>query len=371
MATMADVAALAGVSTSTVSHVLNETRTVEPATRAKVERAIRATGYRPNHVARSLATASTRTVGLAMSMLGRDTYFARFAHAIERRAREAGYSLIYADTHDDPETEQLILAQFLSQQVDGMIWAPTGSPAARVDASIPTVLVDRLRDEPCDQITPENVESAAQLTRHLAEHGHTRVALLAGLEGLSTTDERLRGYRQAVTEQNLDPDPALVIPGRSQSEPARLAIHRLFAGADPPTALVSGNNLMTLGVLRGMRELGLTAPHDLALVCFDDFEWADLVSPGPTAMRQRLDRMGERSFELLLARIKDPDQPYVLERIPPVFMVRESCGCEPTGLPGSHRIPLGSARVARTGGTARSRTATSAPELSSARAESR
>jgi LacI family transcriptional regulator len=304
-------------------------------------------------------------------MLGRDTYFAQFAHSIEMSAREAGYSLIYADTHDDPETEQLILAQFLSQQVDGMIWASTGSLSARVDASIPTVLVDRLRDEPCDQISPENVESAAQLTRHLAEHGHTRVALIAGLEGLSTTDERIVGYRQAVAERGLDPDPALIIPGRSQSEPARLAIHRLFGGANPPTAVVSGNNLMTLGVLRGMRELGLTAPHDLALVCFDDFEWADLVSPGPTAMRQQLDRMGERSFELLMARIKDPDQPYVLERVPPVFMLRESCGCEPSGLPNSHRIPLGSARVGRARATRRSRRPTTPPALSSARAESR
>ena len=146
MATMADVAALAGVSTSTVSHVLNRTRAVDPSTRARVEQAIRTTGYRPNHVARSLATSSTRTVGLAMSMLGRDTYFAEFAQAIEMGARAAGYSLIYADTHDDPATEELVIAQFLSQQVDGMVWASTGSPAAALDAGLPTVLADRLRD---------------------------------------------------------------------------------------------------------------------------------------------------------------------------------------------------------------------------------
>jgi LacI family transcriptional regulator len=339
---MADVAALAGVSTSTVSHVLNRTRTVDPGTRAKVESAILATGYRPNHVARSLATSSTRTVGLAMSMLGRDTYFAQFAHSVERSARRAGYSLLYADTHDDPETEQLILAQFLSQKVEGMIWASTGSPAAPVDQRIATVVVDRLRDEPCDQIGPENVEAAAQLTTHLADHGHTRVALVAGLEGFSTTEERVAGHRRAVAERGLAPDPALIVPGGSQSEPARLAIHRLFEAAEPPTALVSANNLMTLGVLRAMRELGLTAPHDLALACFDDFDWADLVMPGPTAMRQQLDQMGTRSFELLMARMKDPAAPYVLERIAPVFMVRESCGCEPTGRP--HRIPLSKSR---------------------------
>jgi len=353
MATMADVAAMAGVSTSTVSHVLNRTRAVEAATRAKVESAIRATGYRPNHVARSLATSSTRTVGLAMSMLGRDTYFAQFAHDIEKCARQAGYSLIYADTHDEPETEQLIIAQFLSQQVEGMIWASTGSPAAPVHASIPTVLVDRLRDEPCDQIGPENVDAAAQLTRHLAEHGYTRVALIAGLQGLSTTEERIAGHRRAVAECGLDPDPDLIIPGESQSEPARLAVHRLFEGSHPPPALVSGNNLMTLGVLQALRELGLTAPHDLALACFDDFDWADLVTPGPTAMRQQLDQMGKRSFELLLARIKDPGAPYVLERIPPVFKVRESCGCEPAVPTAPPRIAMGRARTTRAAGSGR------------------
>lgn len=352
MATMADVASLAGVSISTVSHVLNQTRAVDPATRAKVEQAISTTGYRPNHVARSLATSSTRTIGLAMSMLGRDSYFAEFAHAIETSTRQAGYSLIYADTHDDPETEQLIITQFLSQQVEGMIWASTGSPAASVDTQLPTVLVDRLRDEQCDQIGPENTESTATLARHLADHGHRRVAMIAGRADFSTTKERVLGYHEAVADRGLDADPGLLVHADSQSEPARLALHALLEGADPPTALVSGNNAMTLGVLRGMRERGLTAPYDLAFTCFDDFDWADLVTPGPTAMRQQIDRMGNRSVEMLFARMKEPGQPYLVESIPPVFRVRESCGCDP-GVPHPlNRIPMRQPRGAERRGWA-------------------
>ena len=340
MATMADVAALAGVSVSTVSHVLNQTRAVDPGTRAKVEQAISTTGYRPNHVARSLATSSTRTIGLAMSMLGRDSYFAEFAHAIETSSRQAGYSLIYADTHDDPETEQLIITQFLSQQVEGMIWASTGSPAASVDTHLPTVLVDRLRDEQCDQIGPENTAATATLTRHLADHGHRRVAMIAGRADFSTTRDRVLGYREAVADRGLDDDPGLLVHADSQAEPARLALHELLGRARPPTALVSGNNAMTLGVLRGLRELGLTTPHDLALTCFDDFDWADLVTPGPTAMRQQIDRMGHRSVEMLLARMREPGRPYVVESIPPVFKIRESCGCD-SGVPQPvNRIPM-------------------------------
>lgn len=341
MATMAEVAALAGVSTSTVSHVLNRTRAVDPGTRARVEDAVRLTGYRPNHVARSLATSSSRTIGLAMSMLGRDSYFAEFAHAIETGARQAGYTLTYADTHDDPETEQLIITQFLSQRIEGMIWASSGFPEAHVDSGIATVLVDRLRPEPCDQIGPENLEAAATLTAHLADHGHRRIAFLAGLEGWSTTEERVAGYRRTVAERGLDADPALLVAGQSQTEPARLAVHAMFASDHPPTALVSANNAMTVGVLRGLRELGLSAPHDLALACYDDFDWSDLVTPGPTAMRQQIHAMGRRSVELLLARVKDPYRPFVTELIAPVFRVRESCGCPPPELVHPLRIPMG------------------------------
>jgi len=343
---MADVAALAGVSVSTVSHVLNRTRAVEPTTRSRVEEAISSTGYRPNHVARSLATASTRTIGLAMSMLGRDTYFAEFAHAIETGARQAGYSLTYADTHDDTATEHLVVAQFLSQRVDGMIWASPGSPGASVLRVLPTVLVDRLHDERCDQIGPENVESTAALVHHLADHGHRRIALVAGRADFSTTRERLAGYERAVAERGLDTDPALVVHAESESEPARLALHALLGAADPPTALVSANNAMTLGVLRGLRDLGLSPPHDLALACFDDFDWADLVTPGPTAMRQQIAPMGTRSVELLLSRIAEPDLPYRVEAVPPLFRVRESCGCEPGGGPTLHRIPMAVPRLA-------------------------
>lgn len=338
---MADVAALAGVSTSTVSHVLNRTRAVDPRTRARVENAVRLTGYRPNHVARSLATSSSRTIGLAMSMLGRDNYFAEFAHAVETSARRAGYTLTYADTHDEADTEKLVLTQFLSQRIDGMIWASSGSPAVAVGPAVATVLVDRLRDEPHDQVGPENVEATATLTAHLAGHGHRRVALVAGMAGWNTTAERIAGFRRTVAERDLDPDPALIVHGDSQAEPARQAVHVLFALDNPPTALVSANNAMTFGVLRALRELGLSAPHDVALVCYDDFDWADLVTPGPTAMRQQIDAMGRRAVTMLVDRLKHPERPYLIERLPPVFRIRESCGCPPAEVPHPQQISVG------------------------------
>ena len=189
-ATMVEVAALAGVSTATVSHVVNWTRVVEPATRARVEQAIAAVGYRPNQVARSLKTSSTRTLGLAMSML-RNPYFAELAQAIEGHAARAGFMLVIADTRESAEHETLVLDQLLARQVDGIILATSSTSLPLLDLRVPIVLVDRTLDVDCDQVGPENFHSTAQLTGHLADHGRRRIAMMAGMAGISTTDERV------------------------------------------------------------------------------------------------------------------------------------------------------------------------------------
>ena len=325
-ATMVEVAALAGVSTATVSHVVNWTRVVEPATRARVEQAIAAVGYRPNQVARSLKTSSTRTLGLAMSML-RNPYFAELAQAIEGHAARAGFSLVIADTRESAEHETLVLDQLLARQVDGIILATSSTSLPLLDLRVPIVLVDRTLDVDCDQVGPENFHSTAQLTGHLADHGRRRIAMMAGMAGISTTDERVAGYRHALASRGLKSNSALLVSGLSRSEPATEAVRALFATAEPPDAIVTGNNAMTIGVLRGLKELGRSVPGDVALACFDDFEWADLFTPSLTAVRQQAQAMGARSIELLLNRINHPDAPLVKELTSPTLQIRRSCGC--------------------------------------------
>lgn len=331
LVTMADVARMAGVSVSTVSHVINNTRTVRPETRESVLAAIERSGYTPNTIARALVTASTRSIGLAIPVVT-NAYFTDVIHAIETEAGISRYTLLLVDSREDPALELQAVRALRERRVDGMIVAPAADPQRRAldyltANAVPTVLIDRLASADFDQVGPENEESTATLVGHLAGRGHRRIAMVTGLPGLTTTDERLAGYRLGLTRAGLRPDPALVAGGGSQPEPARLAVHRLLAQPDPPTALVVSNNLMTIGALRALREAGRRVPDDVALTAYDDFEWADLVTPALTTMAQPRFDLGRVAVQLLMSRLAEPDQPPRTVRLAPQFMHRESCGC--------------------------------------------
>jgi LacI family transcriptional regulator len=338
---MADVARVAGVSTSTVSHVLNATRKVSEETERAVREAIKATGYTHDRIARSLATGKTRTIGLAMSAIS-NPYFAELAHAIEREAARDGYTLLLADTHDDPERELRAISDLLGQRVDGVILAPSSQPSAVLELlrrrGVPTVLIDRFLPVEFDQIGTENTAPTARLIEHLAELGHVRIGIIAGLEGLSTTDERIEGYRLGLAAAGIEFDSELVAHGKSDIEPARAAAERLLALERPPTALVATNNRMTIGVMRALREAKLKVPEDVALVAFDDFEWADLFHPRLTTIAQSTKQIGEQSVTMLLTRLANPGLFARKVRLEPKFVHRESCGCG-LAAPGDGKLP--------------------------------
>ena len=330
MVTMADVARLAGVSTATVSHVLNGTRPVRASTRATVLSAVAATHYTPNTVARSLATARTTTMGLVLSAIS-NPYFGELLHAAESAAAAAGYTLLLVDPHEDPEYELTVVARLHHHRVDGVVLAPSARPQAALAYldrhGVPTVLLDRLIDAGHDQVGSENREATSALTGHLADHGHTRIGLVAGLDGLSTTAERREGHRDALRARGLPVDPALEVSGASATGPARDAVHRLLALDDPPTAIVAGNNSMTIGMMQALRDTGLAVPRDVAVAAFDDFAWADLFSPRLTVVAQPFAEIATAAVEMLLARIADPEAPAATRRLAPRLVVRESCGC--------------------------------------------
>ncbi len=330
MATMKDVARLAGVSVATVSHVLNGTRVVRPQTRDQVLAAVRSSDYSPNTVARSLATARTTTIGLALSAIS-NPYFGDLLRAVESACSAAGYTLLLADPHEDPEYELTVVQRLYRRRVDGVVLAPSARPDAALEylaaKAVPTVLVDRLIDAGLDRVGTENVEPVADLVAHLAGLGHRRIALVAGHPGLATTVERLRGYRLGLRRHVLSSDPDLVVDGNSETERARLAVHRLLALPTPPTAIISGNNSMTIGAMTALREAGVDVPGEIAFCGYDDFPWADLMSPRPTAVAQPFDEIGRRAVQLLLARMANPLAPPVTVRLRPTFVHRESCGC--------------------------------------------
>ncbi|GAB2469077.1 LacI family DNA-binding transcriptional regulator [Jatrophihabitans fulvus] len=327
---MSDIARLAGVSTTTVSHVVNKTRPVAEETEAAVLAAIARTGYVADSVVRSQRTMGTQTIGLAMSAIT-NPYFGEVVHGLERAASAKGYSLLLADTHDEANAELRAVSDLLSRRVEAIVLAPSTDAAAAARHAqlqgVPVVIIDRLVDAEVDQIGSENVESTAQLVDHLAGNGHRRIGMISGRPGLSTTDERVAGYRLGLRRNRIRVASELVVSGDSGDEEAADALRALMSLSRPPTAVVVGNNLMTIGAMRGARELGITVPDDLALTSFDDFEWADLFHPRLTVIAQATSQMGAQAFELVMSRLADPMLPSRRIVMRTKFVHRDSCGC--------------------------------------------
>ncbi|MES4893266.1 LacI family DNA-binding transcriptional regulator [Streptomyces sp. NPDC096012] len=386
MPTMADVARCAGVSVATVSHVLNGTRPVLPHTRQAVLDAVDSLGYTPNTLARSLVTSRTRSIGLAVSAIS-NPYFTEILQGVEAAAVAAGYSLLIADPHDDPRHERTVVQLLHERRVDGMIVAPSARPHDLVGYlrrhAVPTVFLDRVIDASVlggtgadgaeaggpegsgggvgsggaaaaragvdartgtggaagagsprfDQVCAESAEPMARLVTHLAGLGHRRIGLVAGLPGLSTTGERIDGYRAGLAAAGLGYDERLVVSGNSESAGAERATAALLRLPESPTALVTANNAMTIGALRALRRHGLSVPDGIALCCFDDFAWADLFSPRLTAVAQPSRELGATAVRVLLDRLAEPDRAARTVRLPSTFVHRTSCGCpeEPAG----------------------------------------
>ena len=331
MATMEDVARVAGVSTTTVSHVLNRTRPVSEATTARVMAAIEQTGYSQNTIARALARARTQSLGLAISGLA-NPYFSDLISSVEQAATNARHTLLLGDTHDDPEHELEIVRALVERRVDGLMLAPSAGAAEHAlpylrTQSLPVVLIDRFADASLDQIGSENVEPTARLVDHLVSCGHTRIGMVVGSPQLSTTLERLAGYELGLERNGLAFEPALIASGESRRDAAAEAARGLLDLDEPPTALISGNNAMTIGVMQALKERDLRIPEDIALVAFDDFEWADFFSPRLTVIAQPVGELGAEAVSLLLSRLEDPTLKPRTIRLPATFVHRDSCGC--------------------------------------------
>lgn len=331
---MSEVARSAGVSVSTVSHVVNGTRLVAPATRAKVHRAMRLLGYRHHPIARSLAAGSHQTIGLALTAAS-NPYWVELIQGIDGEATRAGLNLIIVDTRDDARHEAAAVANLLAHHIEGLVIAPAAGwkdltlPLLR-DHPVPYVIVDRI--DPVlrvDQVGVENETATAAVVDHLISLGHTRIGMVSGIPDLSTSTERLRGFRLAHQRADLPIDPSLVVDGASTSEGGRKAALALLDHPSPPTAVFAANNNMTIGALAAFRAAGVRVPRDLAVTAFDDFAWADLFSPGLTTVAQPSTAIGARAVQLLLRRMTDPAAPPQTVRLPAEIMHRESCGCSP------------------------------------------
>ena len=258
MATMADVAKRAGVSVTTVSHVLNKTRTVSPQTILAVEDAIAEVGYAPNILARSLVRSSTNAVGVALSAIS-NIYFGEVVRGVQSECIRHGFMMFFSDTEDNADRQFEVIRELHQRRVDGMVLAPVPDPEERALTyierhKIPVVFVDRTISSRFDQVVVENRKPMIELVSHLVAHGHKRIGLISGREGLSTTIERIDGYKEGLVRAGLEFDGALIEKGKSNIEAAHAAVLRLVNKSRPPTAIVTANNKMTIGSMQALRE---------------------------------------------------------------------------------------------------------------------
>jgi LacI family transcriptional regulator len=308
MTTIRDVAEKAGVSVATVSHVINGTRKVAPETEARVRRVMEELGYQPNAIAQSLRKRTTYAIGILVSDIT-NPFFATLVRGAEDAALEAGYSVIVCNSDEDPQKEDMYIRALWRRRIDGMLIAPTRdgtSPAIQelVQRKLPFVFVDRkAKGIEADAVLSDNIGGAYLATKHLIERGHKRIGIVLGIPGATTTEERLLGYRQALEEAGIPFSEDLVVWGGYRMEGGRKACAKLLSLSDPPTAIFSTNNLMTVGVLQELSHRGIKIPEEVAVVGFDDLEWAEIVHPPLTVIAQRPYEIGYQAFKILLERL--------------------------------------------------------------------
>lgn len=333
LASILDVAELAGVSVGSASRVINKVHNVTTETRDKVEQAIAALDYRPNHAAQSLRLRSSRTVGCLLSDVTNSLY-AKLFRALEERLRDAGYMMLLANSLNQVEREVEILSTFQARGMDGVLIAPAneGDPqvlAAVAALKMPTVLLDRELDAPIDRVLFDHIPGMQRVVRHLVGLGHRRIALVVSDSPTRPMRHRIRGFRLQHEAIGLPLDENHIVRLPTGTSPAFDAVSALLAQPDPPTALIAlGTNVLndTLGAISVG---GLRIPQDVSVVSLGDPYFAAHHMPPISALRVALQQAGDTGSQLLLARMAGDDTAPRSITLPCEFVERQSCGPAP------------------------------------------
>lgn len=300
-----DVAKRAGVSSATVSRVLNAGNGVSEERRTRVLSAVRELGYQPNRVARNLRRKHTDIIGVVVSDI-ENPHFTTAVRVIEDAAFTVGYRVLLCNTDETPSKQGAYLDMLAAERVLGAIVVPADPDDSAIsrlmDMGIPIVAFDReVVDGRADAVTADNVTAGLRATEHLAERGHTAIGFIAGTPDIQTGSERQVGYERAMASHGLAPQS---VSGMFRIQEATTATLQLLAERPDITAIVVGNNLMTLGALEALRSMEIAVPNAISLVQIDDPFWAQLVDPALTSLAQPIRSMAQSAISLLLQRIR-------------------------------------------------------------------
>lgn len=307
MATMKDVALHAGVSTATVSHVLNGTRAVAESTRQRVLDSMKTLGYTPSAFGRGLRRQSWRTLGLVVGDIA-NPYFGQVFRGMESVALRAGYTVIVSHSNEDEAKEEEALGVLMAKGVDGIVVAPSGSSRVlreTIDKKrLPIVLIDRtLAGLQVASVTVDVPSVLKDVVRRLVGLGHRKIGIISGYSELSTTHERLEAYREGLG--NLQ---EFVFAGDSQLSGGKEAAHWYVEQHPDLTAVIGANNLMAMGFVRELQVIGRYPPSAVVLGV-DDEPWTEMVSPPLSVIRQPTVLIGQTAAELLMRKIQGTAHP--------------------------------------------------------------
>ncbi len=334
MATVRDVAKLAGVAPITVSRVVNNTGYISDKTRTRVDAAIQQLGYVPNTLARSLRSRQTNILALVLTDIT-NPFWTTVARGVEDAASDAGFNLILCNTDESGTEEDKYLRLLLEKHVDGMLFVPARNSVEPVHfiqkQNVPVVVLDRrLPSLIADVVRSDSEGGAHQLIQLLLSIGHRRISVLSGPRGISTADDRVAGYLRAMHDAGLSEDNFQVLYNQYTVAGGYEMAKSILSHTPYPTAFFAANNFIAIGAFKALQEVGLRVPGDIALVGFDDFPVMLMVDPFFTVAAQRPYEMGHKATERLLARLSHQAPDAYQEIILPVdILIRKSSGTGP------------------------------------------
>jgi LacI family transcriptional regulator len=291
----------------TVSRVVNGSRHISPTTRARVDDAIAELGYVPNALARQLRSSRTKTIALVLTDI-RNPFFTTIASGVEDTARLQGYAVMFCSTYESELEEAEYLRVLIERRVEGVLLVPafgaSGSVRLLQEHHITTVLLDRhVRDVDVDEVRADSRGGAYAAVRHLLDLGHRRIAILTGPEGVSTSADRVLGYREALLETCPDGRCSQIAYGEFNEASGHAMTCQILARKTRPTAIFAANNFIAFGAIRALGEAGLRIPEDMSMVVFDDLPPDWVVDPFLTVVSQPAYEIGTRAAELMLGRL--------------------------------------------------------------------
>ncbi|WP_373100210.1 MULTISPECIES: HTH-type transcriptional repressor PurR [Pasteurellaceae] len=329
MATIKDVAKTAGVSTTTVSHVINKTRFVAPETEKLVLQAIQELNYSPSAVARSLKVNTTKSIGMIVTT-SEAPYFAEIIHAVEEHCYRQGYSLFLCNTQNNPEKIKNHLEMLAKKRVDGLLVMCSEYAQDSLDllsnlTDLPMVVMDWGPSNPHTDIIQDNSFDGGYIaTKYLIDNGHRKIGIIAGELVKTTARTRYEGFVKAMREAGLAINPDWVMEGFFEPEDGYECMNKILAQERLPTAVFCCNDVMALGAISAIGEKGLRVPDDISIIGYDNIHASRFYAPPLTTIHQSKSRLGAQAVNLLFRRISDKSERHDIIELYPELVIRKS-----------------------------------------------